>query len=73
MLNPGGYLLLTNFVVGIEGVGFMEAFMDWNLIYRNRIQMMVMTEDIDEAEIASIQSFTEENCNVIFLLIQRAT
>ncbi len=71
MLKPGGYLLLTNFFDGIEGVGFMEAFMDWKLVYRNRVQMMAMTEDIDESEIANILYFTEQNQNVLFNLVQK--
>ncbi|HMO14384.1 MAG TPA: class I SAM-dependent methyltransferase [Pirellulaceae bacterium] len=70
MLKPGGFLLLTNFFDNIEGVGFMEAFMDWRLIYRNRLQMMAMTMDIPEEQILDIHYFAEENQNVIFILLQ---
>lgn len=71
-LRPGGQLLLTNFVDNVEAVGYMEAFMDWNLIYRNRIQMMEMTSRIPERMIRRVSCFSEENYNVIFLSIERA-
>jgi extracellular factor (EF) 3-hydroxypalmitic acid methyl ester biosynthesis protein len=32
--RPGGTTLLTNFLSGIGGAGYMEAFMDWELIFR---------------------------------------
>ena len=70
-LKPGGKLLLTNFVDQIEAIGYMEVFMDWNLIYRDRIQMMEMTARIPERMIRSSTCFTEENHNVLFLLLER--
>jgi hypothetical protein len=71
-LNPGGTLLLTNFVNDIEGVGYMEVFMDWNLVYRDRIAMMEMTARIPDRAIGHIAVFAEENQNVLFLAVQRA-
>ena len=40
MLNPGGRLVLANFLPDIWCAGFMETFMGWNLIYRNAAQMV---------------------------------
>ena len=71
-LNPGGRLIMTNFLEEIEGVGYMEAIMDWNLIYRNRLQLMQLTERIPEREIARISTFSEENHNVVFMTVERA-
>jgi SAM-dependent methyltransferase len=70
-LNPGGLLLLTNFVNDIEGVGYMEAFMDWNLVYRNRQDMMAMSARIPDRQIGQVTVFSEENHNVLFIMIQR--
>lgn len=70
-LKPGGKLLLTNFMTNIETVGYMEVFMDWNLIYRDRMQMMQMTSKIPERMIRYTKCFAEENYNVIFLLVER--
>ncbi len=72
-LNPGGQLLLTNFVDNIEGVGYMEAFMDWNLIYRDRIDMMIMMERIPDREVNQVTIFSEENDNVLFAMVERAS
>jgi len=71
MLNPGGRLLLTNFLPDVEGAGFMEAFMDWNLIYRNRRQMAALTEAVDEIDVAYANAFAERNCNVICLVLEK--
>lgn len=72
-LNPGGTLLLTNFDNDIEGVGYMETFMDWNLVYRDRIGMMKMTARIPNRRIGQITVFTEENDNVLFIAIERSS
>ena len=71
ILKPGGSLLLTNFLEDIEAIGYMEIVMDWNLIYRDRIDMIAITKKIPQREIANLSVFCEENLNVIFLLLQR--
>lgn len=70
-LNPGGRLIVANFLPGIKDVGYMEAFMDWNLRYRNRRQMIEMTMDIPEDQVANINLKAEENRNIIFLEVTR--
>jgi extracellular factor (EF) 3-hydroxypalmitic acid methyl ester biosynthesis protein len=67
MLKPGGQLVVANFMPGIRDIGFMEAFMDWRLIYRTRHDMADLTADIEEAELRYMTLFTEENRNIIFL------
>ena len=39
MTRPGGLMLIPNFLTGVRDVGYMEAFMDWHLIYRNHADM----------------------------------
>lgn len=72
-LNPGGTLLLTNFVNDIEGVGYMETFMDWNLVYRDRIGMMKMSARIPNRQIGQVTVFSENNDNVLFIAIERSS
>jgi hypothetical protein len=67
MLRPGGRLVVANFLPGVRDVGYMEAYMDWNLIYRTRRDMIDLTMEIPETEIDSITLFSEENQNIIFL------
>jgi hypothetical protein len=72
MLRPGGSLLVANFLPGVHDTGYMEAFMDWKLIYRSRQEMVDLTSDIEEAEIAGVELWSEEARNIIFLRVTRS-
>jgi extracellular factor (EF) 3-hydroxypalmitic acid methyl ester biosynthesis protein len=71
MLRPGGRLLIANFLPGIRDDGYMEAFMDWHLVYRNRQEMIGLTADLPQAELGRITIFAEENQNIIFTVVHR--
>lgn len=71
MLKPGGELVVANFLPGIRDIGYMEAFMDWKLIYRTRQEMVDLTAEIDESEIGHLALFAEENRNIIFLRLRK--
>lgn len=71
LLRPGGQLVVANFLPGVRDVGYMEAYMDWFLIYRTRQDMVDLTMEIPEEEIREITIFTEENQNIIFLQVLR--
>ena len=67
MLRPRGRLLLANFLPHILDVGYMEIYMGWKLIYRNRLEMAEISRDIPLQQIKDIHLFAEENHNIIFL------
>jgi extracellular factor (EF) 3-hydroxypalmitic acid methyl ester biosynthesis protein len=67
MLRPGGRLLLANFVPDHLEVGYMETFMQWNLIYRTEAELEAVAIDIPETEIASKRIFFENEGNIVFL------
>jgi SAM-dependent methyltransferase len=69
--RPGGLLLVTNFVHGIKDVGYMEAFMDWHLNYRNASDMFALTSSLPEREIADRRTFAEESGGIVFLAVRR--
>lgn len=69
-LNTGGRLLVANFLPGIRDAGFMEFFMDWNLIYRAPDDIMRFGERIDDTE-AKRSFFIEPNRNVGYLELTR--
>jgi SAM-dependent methyltransferase len=71
MLNPGGRLVLANFLPDIWCAGYMETFMGWNLIYRSPDQMLEMSETIPQDEIADRRVYTEKNANIVFLDVHR--
>jgi hypothetical protein len=72
MLRPRGQLLVANFLPGIRDVGYMESFMDWKLIYRDRCDMMQLADDIPQQDIRDVRIVAEENHNIIFLLVTKA-
>jgi hypothetical protein len=64
MLNPGGRLLVANFATCPEA-GYLEAFMDWWLIYRDEDQMQALTLDNDPTQLACWRMFRDSENNVI--------
>jgi extracellular factor (EF) 3-hydroxypalmitic acid methyl ester biosynthesis protein len=71
MLRPGGSLLVANFLHGVRDAGYMEAFMDWKLVYRSRTDLVDLTHEIPESEIKSLELWSEEALNVIFVRVTR--
>lgn len=71
MLRPGGSLLIANFLPGVRDIGYMEAIMDWKLIYRSRKDLVDLTHEIPESEIKNVELWSEEALNVIFLRVTR--
>jgi hypothetical protein len=71
MLRPGGSLLVANFLPGIRDLGYMESFMDWQLIYRNRCDMVDLTMDIPEEDVEQVTLLSEEARNILFLQVTR--
>ena len=70
-LNPGGRLLAANFTPGIKDVGYMEAFMDWFLIYRNEEQLRDLASGIPASELAGIRSWMDPARNIVYVLAQK--
>ena len=71
MLRPGGQLLVANFLPGIRDVGYMEAYMNWFLVYRTRWDMVDLTMEVPEREIREVTIFSEENQNITFLQVAK--
>jgi hypothetical protein len=71
LLRPRGKLLLANFLPSILDVGYMEAYMDWRLLYRTRKEMVEMSLEVPQEAIHDIRIFCEEGQNIIFLQITK--
>lgn len=70
-LRPGGSLIVANFVRMLED-GWMEAFMDWWLLYRTPDQVSLFASEIPESAVASQRVFTDPYSNVAYLeLVKR--
>lgn len=71
MLRPGGMMMVANFLPGVRDIGYMETFMDWNLVYRSRRDMIDLTMDIPEEEVHEVKLVSEECKNIVFLQLIR--
>ena len=65
--RPGGMTLLTNFLPDTVGTGYMEAFMEWNLIYRSPEELVDTVQRIPSDEIADKSVYVEDNGRVAFV------
>lgn len=70
-LSPGGRLLVANFASDIPEAGYMEAFMDWNLIYRSETEVTRWISGINDKEISDCNVWRDPNGSIIYLEVQR--
>lgn len=70
-LNPGGKLVIANFLPEIRDIGYMEMFMDWHLIYRDRTDMLGLASQIPVSAIGEIRLVAERNDNIIVIEISK--
>jgi extracellular factor (EF) 3-hydroxypalmitic acid methyl ester biosynthesis protein len=71
LVKPGGKVWIANFLPGIPDVGFMEALMDWWLIYRTPEQMLALAAGLPADQVAGARAFTETENNVVFLEVRK--
>jgi extracellular factor (EF) 3-hydroxypalmitic acid methyl ester biosynthesis protein len=72
LLNPHGRLMYANFATEIFGIGYMEAAMDWWLIYRDAKQTKALSDEIDMAQVKSMNEYTDPGRNIYFVELERA-
>ncbi|MBC8165193.1 MAG: class I SAM-dependent methyltransferase [Bryobacteraceae bacterium] len=68
---PGGTLLIPNFVPDHDDVAYMEAVMDWHLIYRDSEDMRSLLNRLDPTTIASWDTFHDDTRSVVFLAVTK--
>jgi extracellular factor (EF) 3-hydroxypalmitic acid methyl ester biosynthesis protein len=71
MLRPGGRLLIANFTPSTHDAAFMEAIMDWHLIYRTAEAVRALTDSIPQHEISGVNQFRDENEHVTYLRLSK--
>jgi SAM-dependent methyltransferase len=59
-LAPGGRVLVANFAEGNPERGYMEAFMDWWLVYRNEADMRRLADALPEGLAARVELDEEQ-------------
>ena len=75
MLNPGGKLLVANYTPETPDAAFMEAFLDWPLIYRTEKEIHQFYSLIPRNSISSVNVFPEDDvkgkCCLYYLEIEK--
>jgi hypothetical protein len=71
LLNTGGHLVITNCLPDLDNMAYMEAFMDWWLIYRTREQLTALAETLPPQLVETVRLYTEENQVIAFLDVTR--
>lgn len=66
-LKPGGRMMLANFLPDHPTVGYMEACMDWWLIYRDEAQMENLLSSIPEEQINSTKISVDNDRSIVYL------
>jgi SAM-dependent methyltransferase len=69
MLRPGGRLFLANFTPATYDAAFMEAFMDWRLVYRSAEDMRRLIAPIALSELAGVEQFPDVNEHITYLRV----
>jgi len=72
MTRPGGLMLIPNFLTGVRDVGYMEAFMDWHLIYRDHADMQALAAALPPSAVADCRIFDDNDDAITFLLVSKA-
>ena len=72
MLNPGGRLLVANYLPDIEDIGYMEAFMGWRPNCRSSQQLVDLAADVPRSEVAREALIQDSNRTVAMFEIERA-
>lgn len=70
-LRPGGVMLIPNFVSEIPDIGYMEACMDWWLIYRDEAQLADVFGELPEEAKSTLRIFRDERGNIVYGQLSR--
>ncbi len=71
MLNPGGRMLVANFVPDIADAGYLESYMAWQRIYRDEREMRTLIDGIPREQVADADLAFDGARNMIYLLVER--
>ena len=64
-------MLIPNFLTSVRDVGYMEAFMDWHLIYRDHSDMHELVAALLPNSVADWQIFDDEDDAITFLQVSK--
>lgn len=71
ILRPGGMLLVANFAPELRDIGYLDAIMDWRLIYRDEASVARFAAGIPASAIAERSITRDRLGNVIYLSVRK--
>ena len=72
MLKPRGVIWIANFLPGIRDAAYLEAFMNWWLVYRTTAALEGLLADVPDSAIANRRIYVEPTDQVAFLEVTRS-
>ena len=70
-LRPGGTLVVANFAPELLDIGYMEAIMDWQLIYRDERGVARFCDDLPGDQIREQKMERDSGGNVVYLTVRK--
>lgn len=70
-LNPGGRLLIANFTHDTEDVGYMEAYKDWWLLFRDEAEMLGIVRSVPSDYLLGFDLFRDPDRHIVFAELRR--
>jgi extracellular factor (EF) 3-hydroxypalmitic acid methyl ester biosynthesis protein len=64
-------LLVANMLPGFQAAGYMEAIMDWWLIYRTAAEMEALARAVVESGGFTMRTFNDSGDDIVYLEIRR--
>jgi SAM-dependent methyltransferase len=71
MLRSGGRLLIANFTPATDDAAYMEAVMDWRLIYRSEENVRALAAALPPQEVDAIQQFFDSNGHITYMRVTK--
>lgn len=68
---PGGTLVIPNFAPEVADRAYMEAVMDWQLIYRDEYDMSRLIESLDARLVNDYDIYRDPTGSIVFLVIRK--
>lgn len=70
LLAPRGRLLIASFSLRTREQAYMEAFMNWSLVYRSESELADVSSEVDGSRLLERSSFTDPEGNVIYVMLR---
>ena len=71
LLKPGGSMLVANVMGNHDQLSWMEAALDWTLVYRTERELSAWTDGISEAQLSSKRVVAVHESSLVYLVLHK--